>query len=81
MAHPLLELRNLLATNTYKKKYGKVVRSDTGEIGVLINGRLKVFRRPKNDGTNYKEGDSVSVQGDVLLGRNRRKNSPKVYQV
>lgn len=81
MAHPLTELRKLLSTNTYKKKYGKVVRSDTKEVGVLLDGRLKVFRRTLNDGTNYKEGDSVTVQGDLLIGRNRRKNSPKVYQL
>jgi len=81
MAHPLSELRALLSTNTYKKKYGKVVRSDSNEVGVLLNGRLKVFRRVANDGTNYKEGDSVTVQGDLLLGRNGRKNSPKVYQL
>lgn len=81
MAHPLQELRNLLSTDKFKKKYGKVVQSDSKEVGVLLSGRLKVFRRMSNDATNYKEGDSVSVQGDVLIGRNGRKNSPKEYQV
>lgn len=81
MAHPLQELRNILSANTYKKKYGKVFRANNKEVGVVINGRMKVFRRNASDATNYKQGDSVSVQGDVLIGRLGRKNSPKTYYV
>lgn len=79
MANPLLELKEILNKVTQRRKIGKVLQVN-GRVLVISSG-LDMVRIRNTTATVYKVGDTVSYQGDVLLGKAGSGLQPKVFKV
>ena len=76
--NPLLELSAILNTSN-KRKTGRVVSVSGEGVHAIVDGRLQIFS--KIDATQYRIGDTVSTQGEVILGRRRIKPGIKTYVI
>lgn len=78
--HPLKQIvEGLRAGTTARKEIGRVTHVTTTTVHVIVNGHTKVITR--TDATAYKDGDRVTVQGDVLTGRMLAGANVRTYQV
>lgn len=77
MSHPLLQLQALFTKRTARVS-GKVVRTNGSEVYVATD-RGPVSVRRKNDGTDYRPGDSVLLRDGELVGRLRDENNIPVF--
>ena len=77
--NPLNELKNILNPTEQKRKVGKVISVRTSEVTVLLDGKAKVL--PKAFMPGVKSGDTVSMQGDVFIGKVKRKSNITKYYV
>lgn len=77
--HYLDELKKLLGAGGSRRTRGEVVSTSDSTVTVRVNGSTRVMQR--NSATNYRPGDEVFVQGEVLLGKAVARGRGKSYPV
>ena len=77
--NPVVELQQMLNKMTQKRKVGKVLQVNGNTLTVAVGNTTA---RVKNTtATNYKVGNVVSVQGDILLGKAGSGLQPQIFRV
>jgi len=76
--HPLKELLGIVGKSNGRSS-GRVVQVSAAGVHAVVGGSMKIFKR--TDATNYQVGDSISAQGDVLIGRRKRNTAVKTYVI
>ena len=76
--NPTRELKSILQDASGKRKKGTVIKTTIDTVFVTVGSQTRAIKR--TDATDYKPGDTVSVQGDALLGRRRIKPA-KIFVV
>jgi hypothetical protein len=77
--NPVLELQRLMSKMTAKRKLGKVLQVNGNTLTVSLGNTTTKVKN--TTATNYKVGNVVSVQGDILLGKAGSGLQAKTFRV